>query len=99
MGAARVHSGVVNLASINDYSNICTFRGLTEIGCCQSTIKACRSVFQYMRFFMSCEKFEAPEVRYTLVFMILLYRKWCEAWLRLYRMGLLLKCSSSFLVA
>ena len=38
------------------------------IGCCQSTLKACRFGFQYMRFFMSCKKLEAPEVRNTLVF-------------------------------
>ena len=32
------------------------------IGCCQSTLKACICGFQCMRFFMSCQKFEAPEV-------------------------------------
>ena len=35
------------------------------IGCCRSTPKGCSSRFEYMRFFMSSQKFKAPEVRYT----------------------------------
>ena len=34
------------------------------IGCRQSTLKECRPYFQYVRFLMSCQKLEAPEVRY-----------------------------------
>ena len=66
-----------------NYKNFINFEITnTVMGCCQSTLKGCRSCFQYMRLFMSCQKLKEPEVRYTLVIckFCVVYQFYCLRW-------------------